>query len=133
MSFGDKPFGIEAFAALVGGTIYDESISESASASDSLSALAVFGGALSESVSASDSVGAALVLAAAISEAVSAADGWTGAVGAQVFDVELAEAVSAGDVFEALGVLARHGVRGAKGVQQQMRTRSNIQTARRYN
>ena len=94
---------------------------------------AVLSAVLAEVASASDAVAGSLVLAGAIAEAVSAADGWTGAVGAQVFDVELAEAVSAGDVFEALGVLARHGVRGAKGVQQQMRTRSNIQTARRYN
>ena len=124
---------VSAADSLTAAVVYASAIVEAVTAQDAITASAVLGAVLAEVASASDSVGAALVLAAAISEAVSAADGWSGSVGSQVFEVELSEAVSASDAWVALGVLARHGVRGAKAVQTQMSTRANVQTARRYN
>ena len=124
---------VSAADSYTAAAVFASAIVEAVAAQDVVTAAAVLSAVLAEVASASDAVAGSLVIAGAIAEAVSAADGWVGAVGSQVFEAELSEAVAAGDVFAALGVLARYGVRGAQGVQSQMRTRSNIQTARRYN
>lgn len=124
---------VSAADSYTAAAVFASAIVEAVTAQDAVTAAAVLSAVLAEVASASDAVAGSLVIAGAISEAVSAADGWVGAVGSQVFEAELSEAVAAGDVFTTLGVLARYGVRGAQGAQSQMRTRSNIQTARRYN
>ena len=124
---------VSAADSYTAAAVFASEIVEAVTAQDAVTAAAVLSAVLAEVASADDAVAGSLVLAGAIAEAVSAADGWVGAVGSQVFEAELSEAVAAGDVFATLGVLARYGVRGAQGVQSQMRTRSNIQAARRYN
>ena len=138
----------------VGAATYSVTLSEAASASDAFSAAAVIAAAVVESVTAGDTVASIATLAAAITEAASAsdtmagsrvmalaiteaatvADAWTGSTGAAVLTAALAESVSAGDVFTALDILARMGIRGAAGVARQAHMRhAQIQAARRRN
>jgi hypothetical protein len=78
-----------------GGSTYNMALAEAASASDSVSALAVLPAALTESGSASDAVSALLVAVASIAEVAAASD----AVGAggSVYGVQLSESGSAAD------------------------------------
>ena len=91
------------FYSLGGGTIYDESLSESVSASDSLSAAAAFGGALAEAASAADALAAVAALAGDLSEAASASDVVSAAA---AYADALSEAASASDAVSATAQMA---------------------------
>lgn len=80
--------------ATSGGTTYNESISETVSASDALAAAALLSDALSEAASAADVVAAAALYASAIEEAASAGDAVSDAAS---FDAALSESASADD------------------------------------
>lgn len=89
------------YSAGGGGSIYDVSISESVSASDSLSAAAAFGGALAEAVSAADALAAVATLAGDLSEAASASDVVSAAA---AYAGALSEAASASESASAFSV-----------------------------
>lgn len=92
--------GVDEIVA--GGTSYDVSISESASAADSVAGLLNAVGALSESGSASDSLASTAELLGALSEAATATDSLTGLLEAAGV---LSEAGSAADTLSGLAVL----------------------------
>jgi hypothetical protein len=105
-------------AAVIAGEIV-----EAVTAGDTVASIATMAAAITEAASAADQVSSAATMAAAISEAVTAADAWSGSVGAAVLTASITEAVTAGDVFAALELLARFGVRGARGVSVQANAR----------
>lgn len=86
-----------------GGTTYNDGVTETAAANDSVAAAAVAVGALAESGAAADTVAAAGVFTRAIAEAGSAAD--TVNAGAGVYAVSIDEAASAGDAVASAAVL----------------------------
>lgn len=89
-----------------GGTTYNESISETASATDAASTAATRAGALSETVSATDVPSATAVRAGSISESASATDA---IIGVAVVARSVSESASAADAASAV-VLASRGV-----------------------
>lgn len=105
-------------AAVIAGAIV-----EAVTAGDTVASIATMAAAITEAATAADQVSSAATMAAALSDAVTAGDAWSGSVGAAVLTASLAEAVTAGDVFAALELLARFGVRGARGVSVQANAR----------
>lgn len=95
-----RGWGFVGIERVAGGTTHNESVSESTSASDAVSALAGFACSASGSASAGDVPTAALVVVAAVSESASAADAadW----GAATYDVTVTEAAGAGDAISAI-------------------------------
>lgn len=86
-----------------GGNVYNESISETASADDATGAVAAFGAAIAEAAAAADASGALLVAMVAVAETASAADAVV--AGAGVYTVNIAEAAAAGDAPTAQRIL----------------------------
>lgn len=86
-----------------GGTTYNVDVSESASATDAVSALATFVSAIAESVSATETPSAVLVAVADVSESASATDAtnW----GSATYNVDVTEAASAADAVTAITTL----------------------------
>lgn len=86
------------------GATYNEGVTETAAANDSVASAAVFPRAVTESGSAADTVNATCVFTRAIAESASAAD--SVASGAGVYAVSVSEAASAADTVASLAVLA---------------------------